>query len=190
MTKGAILAGGRIDAPTFRAVAVGTAGQAAALVFAYDGGSRGTRALGSGQIRRQLGLKLRAENGCNLVYVMWRLDPSPQIEVSVKINPGARTHAECATRGYSKITPDFRGPLPALNPGEQHWMHAEIVGDEMVVWADGQIAWQGRLPAQAPTMSGPSGIRSDNVGYRIIGFYAPAGTSGAAIPRCVIDGED
>ena len=190
VTKGAILQGGRVEAPTFRAVAVGTSGQAAAVVFAYDGSSRGTRALGSGQIRRQIGLKLRAENGCNLVYVMWRLDPSPQIEVSVKINPGARTHAECATRGYSKVTPDYRGPLAALNPGEQHWMQAEIVGDELVVWTDGQVAWQGRLPPQARQMSGPSGVRSDNVGYRILGFYAPAGASGAAIPRCVLDGED
>ena len=187
-TKGALLSGGRVEAPTFRGVALGTSGQAAAIVFAFEGSSKGTRALGSGQIRRQIGIKLKAANGCNLVYAMWRLDPSPQIEVSVKINPGSRTHAECGTRGYSKITPSYQGNVPSLNPGEQHWMQAEIVGDDMTVWVDGYVAWQGRLPAQARNVSGPSGLRSDNVGYRLLGFYAPAGPT--STPECVQGGED
>ena len=191
VTKGALLAGGRVEDPTFRGVAVGTSGQAAAIVFSYEGPSRGTRALGSGQIRRQIGLKLKAQDGCNLVYAMWRLDPRPRIEVSTKINPGSRTHAECGTRGYAKVNPDYQGNVPALSPGEQHWMQAEIVDDALAVWVDGQLAWQGQIPAQARYVDGPSGMRSDNIGYRILGFYAPRTRSAGSMSfECVHGGED
>ena len=32
--------------------------------------------------------KLRAEDACNLVYVMWRIEPQSRLVVSVKRNPG------------------------------------------------------------------------------------------------------
>jgi hypothetical protein len=190
VTRGALLSGGQVVAPTFRGVAVGTSGEAGVVDFIYDGESQGSRALASGQVRRQIGVKLRAMDGCNLVYAMWRLDPSPEVEVSVKINPGARTHAECGARGYTKIQPDYRGPLPTLTVGSRHWMWAEIFGDLLTIWIDDQIAWRGNLPAEARTVSGPSGLRSDNISYRILGYYAPRGGSGAVVPRCVHDGED
>src|SRR5262249_2345049 len=68
-----------VAVPTFRAVAPETAGDSASLEFVYRGETEKMRELGSGQLRRQLGLKLRAANGCNLVYAMWRLDPKPKL---------------------------------------------------------------------------------------------------------------
>src|ERR1700733_8662663 len=52
-----------VNVPTFRAVALGTTGEAVALNFTYQGNSKETRALASGELRRQIGLKLRAANG-------------------------------------------------------------------------------------------------------------------------------
>ena len=186
VTKGS-LQSGSVDSPTFRAVALGTSGEAVAINFVYRGRSQQTRALASGQVRRQIGLKLRAANGCNLVYVMWRLDPKPMLEMSIKHNPGARTHAECGAQGYTKLG---HAAAPALRSGDQHSMQAAITGDDLLVWIDGQLAWQGTLPAEARSFSGPSGFRSDNLAYDLVGIYAPAGQTGAAVPKCVTDGED
>ncbi|HSX22279.1 MAG TPA: hypothetical protein VLE97_05840 [Gaiellaceae bacterium] len=168
-------------------MAIGTAGDAAAIDFVYRGQSRGERALASGQIRRQIGLKLRAANGCNLVYAMWRFDPRPQLEVSVKINPGARTHAECGARGYTKLR-----PVPASEPvpGQRHTVAATIAGDELRAWIDGQLIWQGYLPAEARGLVGPAGLRSDNVAYDLQTIWATPGNTGHTAAHCLADGED
>src|SRR6266700_3617256 len=65
VTKGAI-AGGAIAEPTVRAFARGTSGDAAQISFKYGGESEGARALESGELRRQVGLKLRAADSCNV----------------------------------------------------------------------------------------------------------------------------
>jgi hypothetical protein len=54
VTKGK-LTGSRITVPTFRAVAPGSSGDAAAARFIVHGASAKARALASGQQRRQLG---------------------------------------------------------------------------------------------------------------------------------------
>lgn len=190
VTRGALLAGGSVNTPTFRAVAPATAGNDVGVQFVYAGRSAETRALASGGIRRQIGLKLRAMNGCNLVYAMWRLDPRPQIEVSTKINPGSRTHAECGARGYTKIPASYEGRLPPLTAGSQHWIYAQIVGDTLDAWVDGQLAWRGQLPQPARQISGPAGMRSDNVAYRVLTMWATPGHTSAGTPRCLTDGED
>lgn len=177
---------GGVSVPTFRAVALGTSGEAVALDFVYKGQSDETRALASGQLRRQLGLKLRAANGCNLVYVMWRLDPKPQLEISIKVNPGKRTHEECGANGYTKLKKSsYHTAVPALLAGEKHSLQAEIVGTELFAWIDGALAWRGDLPDEAKDMSGPSGIRSDNLAYDIASWSAPTGATAAEKPKCV-----
>jgi len=190
VTKGAIQSGGVVDVPTFRGVALGTAGDAARLDFVYRGHSRGDRALASGQIRRQIGLKLRAADGCNLIYAMWRLDRRPMLEVSVKINPGARTHAECGARGYTKIKPSSYDGVPDLTVGQSYSMSAQISGDELFAWIGGRVVWRGMLPYEARSMTGPSGLRSDNVAYNVVAFGAPSGSGAGAVPKCLVDGED
>ena len=88
VTDGAI---GTRDAPThltttsgsMRAVAPRTTGDGAELRFTYHGQTEARTKLANGEERTQVGIKLRAEDGCNLVYVMWRIDPTPKLAVSV-----------------------------------------------------------------------------------------------------------
>ena len=162
--------------PEVRAVSTTSGGDAASLTFKMHDWPTATKALRSGDVRHQLGLKLRAADGCNLVYVMWRLDPpKPSIEVQVKSNPGAATNDECGTSGYTRIKPDHRGKIPYASPGEQHTLQAEIHGDALTAWVDGNVAWTGELPAAARDLKGPAGIRSDNLAYEIVTFAAPPG---------------
>jgi len=175
VTKGALVKEQDVTVPTFRAVAPETAGDSASLEFVYRGETEKMRELGSGQMRRQLGLKLRAANGCNLVYAMWRLDPKPKLEVSLKLNPGAKNHEQCSTGGYTKVKPDRSSPLPDLVEGDTHTLAAEIKGDELIAWVDGKPAWRGKLPESARTLSGRAGVRSDNLAYTIKRFTAAPG---------------
>jgi hypothetical protein len=76
-----------------------SAAQNVAVKFTYLGPTREVAHLGNGEVRHQFGIKLKAQDICNLVYVMWNFD-SQKIAVSVKLNPGQRTHEECLDRGY------------------------------------------------------------------------------------------
>ena len=170
VTKGAIRdSGGELTVtdPTVRAVVAGSDGDRASLRFTYNGDTKKIVALGSGQIRKQIGIKLRAEDGCNLVYVMWRFEPKPGIEVQVKSNPGKSTHSECGTDGYIKIAPD--DPVPVSRPatGETHTLSATIKGDRLEASIDGDVVWKGKLDAAARDLDGPAGFRSDNVAAEI-----------------------
>ncbi len=174
----------RIDEPTVRAVAPTSHGDAAALEFTYGGDTAEQVALASGQIRRQLGLKLRAADGCNLVYVMWRLDPSPQVEVSTKVNPGARDHGDCGTRGYARLKPQKSEPPPALVAGASHTLSAEIVDEVLLARVDGRVVWRGALDARARSLRGPAGLRTDNVRISATLHVAPSPSPNGPIPGC------
>ena len=76
--------------PGVRAVVPGAQGSSARISFVYRGPTREVLPLRSGELRRQIGLKLRARDTCNLIYVMWHLAPDEGIRVQVKSNPGAR----------------------------------------------------------------------------------------------------
>jgi hypothetical protein len=184
VTKGAIDAGAVVQ-PTMRAYAPGMGGDAAELRFTFGGDTDAVRELASGQARRQVGLKLRAQDSCNVVYVMWRLDPAPKIDVSVKANPGKSTHEECGAEGYTKVKSTLRGvSVPAPSVGKAHSLRAEIIDDELAAWVDGRLVWQGRLPAQARVLKGPAGLRSDNVKLDGLALLAPHGDSDSVAPAC------
>jgi hypothetical protein len=169
-----------VDVPTMRLIAPGTIGESATMKFWFRGDTTDKTALASGAERRQLGLKLRAANGCNLVYVMWRLDPKPKLEVSVKSNPGMRTHEECGAEGYIKVKPaDKPLPVPPLRIGATHTLRAEIKGDTLTAWIDDAIAWSGSLPDEARALEGPAGVRSDNLAFDLVELVAPAGPDAA-----------
>jgi hypothetical protein len=72
----------------------------AQVQFTYLGATPNEVPLASGEMRRQFGLKLRAQDACNLVYAMWRIEPESKLVVSVKNNPGEHTSAQCGNRGY------------------------------------------------------------------------------------------
>ncbi len=171
-----------IREPTVRAYARGSTGDAAQLTFTFNGDADRARALANGELRRQMGLKLRAQDSCNVVYVMWRLDPKPKLEVSVKANPGKRTHEECGADGYTKIKPAAARPVPFLDVGATHTLRAEIVGDALYAWIDNALVWTGTLPPEAREIRGPAGMRSDNVKLDNISLAAPR--AGGAAQEC------
>ncbi len=187
VTKGE-LAGKSVEAPTMRGYALGASGDAAQVTFTYRGESFETRELASGQERRQIGLKLRAKDSCNVVYVMWRLDPTPKLDISVKLNPLARTHEECGANGYTKLKPVKKTFVPAFEVGATHSLRAEIAGNELFAWIDGKLLWQGQLPDGAKALAGPAGMRSDNVRFDLLELAAPR--SDATPPACKRDGSD
>ena len=175
VTKG-VLTDRAITDPTMRGYALGAGGDAAALTFTYRGESFETRELAGGQARRQIGIKLRAQDSCNVVYVMWRLDPTPKLDVSVKINPMKRTHDECGAEGYAKVKPRKKTFVPSFEFGKTHALRAEIVGDELYAWIDDKLLFQGTLPETARALKGPAGVRSDNVKFDLDAFAAPEGS--------------
>lgn len=189
-TKGAAKVGGTITDPTMRAFARGAAGDAAALEFVYRGDTEIVRELASGGARRQLGLKLRAQNGCNLVYVMWRLDPKPRIEVSIKRNRGDVTHEDCGADGYTKLKARKSASVPVLAAGDKHTLRATISGDELTAWIDERVAWRGTLPRSARDLAGPVGIRSDNLAFDLVGFSAATVDASRPVPACSAEGSD
>jgi hypothetical protein len=136
---------------------------AAEIRFVYRGPSTVEKPLASGELRRQIGLRLRARDACNVVYVMWHIEPTHRIEVSVKANPELDTHAKCGDRGYSFVRPSWSSDgEKAVRIGEQHALRAAILGHDLQVTADGRLCWKGRLPDAAFTFDGPAGVRSDN----------------------------
>lgn len=165
LTQGRIEARGpgrfRVAVGAMRATA-GTSGDAAEVAFTYGGPSPTTNLLADGELRRQIGLKLRAQDTCNTLYVMWHIEPSPGIFVTLKRNAGSSTHARCGDRGYVELAPNASAPVDPIRPGQAHRLRAEMHGDQLEVIADGRLAWKGRVPSAALELDGPAGIRSDN----------------------------
>lgn len=151
--------------PKMRAQTEGREGDAAELDFVYLGPTEEVAPLASGERRRQLGLKLRARDGCNVLYVMWRIEPEPDLVVSRKANPGMERHAECGTRGYRRLRPATYTPPPPLVVGARHRLRARVEEKRLRVWIDGALVWEGELDEAAARMRGPVGVRSDNVAF-------------------------
>ena len=152
----------RIDDAKVRAVARRAAAGIAELRFTYLGPSARQLPLASGEMRSQIGLKLRAEDGCNLLYAMWRIAPKPGVVVSLKRNPGQHRSDDCGNGGYTNLRPKRGARIEAFRVGEHHAIRAEQRGDELRVLVDGQLAWEGALPPEATSLQGPPGFRSDN----------------------------
>jgi hypothetical protein len=173
VTKGVVRqtgAGLRIDDPTVRAVAQGAHGDEAELSFVYAGPTARTAALASGAQRRQVGLKLRAADGCNLVYVMWRLDEG--VVVSIKRNPGDRTHADCGAGGYRTVRAQRQVRVAAPTVGTSYRLQASIVDGELIARLDDREVWRGRLGSMSRGLHGPPGLRTDNVALDQVEFRA------------------
>jgi hypothetical protein len=151
-----------VDAPKMRAYVNQWTTQSAELRFTYLGGTSTESKLGSGAIRRQFGLKLHAQDPCNLVYAMWRVDPESRLVVSVKRNPEQHTSAECGNRGYVNIKPRKASAVPRLESGQSHILRAEMSDADLRVFVDNHEVWAGDVGPDAAKLDGPVGIRSDN----------------------------
>lgn len=131
--------------------------------FTYLGPTKEVSRLGNGEVRSQFGIKLRAQDTCNIVYIMWHFAPAQGIAVSVKRNPGQVTHEDCLDRGYlNGIKPRVSASPPPVHPDQPHTLSASMNGSNLTVIADGKLVWAGDLGRVALEFDGPVGLRSDN----------------------------
>jgi len=162
-----------IESASSRAVAFSSDGRSAAIRFRYLGPSANSKPLASGELRRQIGLKLRSLNQCNLLYAMWHIEPDSNISVSMKQNPGQSTHEACDAHGYTTIKPTAATRRPKPGIGEWHELRATLKGYDLTLIADGAVAWQGTLPRTFDPIDGPSGLRTDNARFEFTFFAGP-----------------
>ena len=134
----------------------------AELAFHYLGPTAKDEPWASGEIRRQIGLKLRAQDTCNVIYAMWHIAPRAGLEVSVKSNPGQHEHAQCSDHGYTFLQPSFLSEPARVEVGSSHRLRAQLSGSRVLVYVDDVLSWAGELPEQALALHGPAGVRSDN----------------------------
>jgi len=153
-----------INSASSRAVVTGSDDSVGVLRFEYLGPSAGETKLASGNVRRQLGIKLRAEDSCNVIYVMWGIEPQPGLVVSMKVNEGKTTHAQCGVKGYKLIPATFEKPVAPIRVGEPRTLAAKLDENrKLTVRVDGDVVWEGIAFPAAKTMYGYTGIRTDNV---------------------------
>jgi hypothetical protein len=152
----------RVDTGGMRAVVAGERSDAVELSFVYQGPSSSTSPLASGELRRQIGIKLRAQDDCNVVYVMWHVDPSPGVYVSIKRNPGQAVHLQCGAHGYVNLKSALSAQAPRVLPGERHVLRAVLSGAQLQAFADGVLVFSSTLPQDLLTFDGPPGVRSDH----------------------------
>jgi len=164
-----------VESASSRAVAFNSDGRSAAIRFRYLGPSANAKPLASGELRRQIGLKLRSLNQCNLLYAMWHIEPDSNISVSTKQNPGQSTHEACGAHGYTTIRPTAATRRPKPGVGEWHELRATLKGSDLTLIADGAIAWRGTLPPTFDSIDGPSGLRTDNARFEFT-FFTPPGS--------------
>jgi hypothetical protein len=185
VTNGEIttLTNGRLSIATASSravVQIATAPSVAEIRFQYLGPSESAKPLASGEMRRQIGLKLRAQDQCNLLYVMWHIEPDAKFGVSVKRNPGQSTHEQCDAHGYVTIRPRVSTTLPQIKPGESHTLRAALDGDALTVTADGRVVWNGPVGNGIADIDGPVGLRTDNARFVFDYFVRPPAPGGAS----------
>jgi hypothetical protein len=162
-----------VEVPKMRAYTKRLASDALELRFTYLGATETQEALGSGRTREQLGLKLHAEDPCNLIYIMWRIQPRSELVVSVKSNPGLHSSSACSNHGYRNVRPRMSGVLPRLKPGDAHRLSVEMRGRQLTVLVDDVPTWQGAVDDSAAHLQGPAGVRSDNVHFEFLLAASP-----------------
>jgi len=176
-----------INTPSARAIVqIPIASGVAEIRFTYLGPSEGSKPLASGEMRRQVGLKLRALNQCNLLYVMWHIEPDTKVAVSIKRNPGQSTHEQCDAHGYTTVRPRVSTPLPRVLPGESRTLRAVLTGDDLTVTADTKIVWEGSIGNGLANINGPVGLRTDNARFEF--DYAAMPAANGSTTRCESSG--
>jgi hypothetical protein len=195
VTEGAIgqLSGTRlsVDAAKMRAYLNTPTQQSVDAHFTYMGPTANEVRLGSGELRRQFGLKLRAQDACNLVYVMWRIQPASKVVVSVKSNPLQHSSSQCGNRGYRNIKPRHASEVGDLLPGVPRTLRAEMRDAELRVFVDNSLVWEGSLGSAVQGLEGPVGVRSDNARLVIeLRAGEPLGATAQHPPACRANSED
>jgi hypothetical protein len=177
----------RVTTSGMRGVIAGDLSRSVEIAFVFRGASKDAVPLANGEMRQQIGLKLRAKDTCNVIYVMWHIAPDKGVHVAVKSNPGLVTHAECSDHGYINLESKVSVAAPEIRANQAHTLRADIDGTSLRVHADGVEVWRGALPDEAFAFDGPAGARSDN-GKFDFELRIPGGGKPAA--RCVDSGTE
>lgn len=143
------------------------------IVFEYLGPSKAESALASGDVRRQLGLKLQAQDSCNVIYVMWPVDGARELVVTSKVNRGQSAHAQCGVKGYQALTPLKSRPVAPIVVGQPRRLEASIDKRMLAVHVDGQLVWRGDAGPRTADLFGYPGLRTDNVRMRFAWLVEP-----------------
>lgn len=149
-----------IQVPKSRIYFPGSDGRLGRIKFTYDGHSEETADFASGRSRAQIGLKLRAQDSCNVLYVMWRIDPEQRIMVSSKSNPDDHLNRQCGNAGYANLRPTEVTHPPLVKPGEPHTLGAHLEDGILQVFVDEKLVWKGDVGTLG--YEGVTGLRSDN----------------------------
>lgn len=180
-----------IETPITRAVWQDSDGERGGIEIEYLGPTTQQTPAASGRVLRQIGLRLRGQDPCNAIYVMWPVEPEARLRVMTKINEGLSTFAECGARGYRSIVPQSSADVAPLRIGEARRLEAMIVDDLLTVTVDGRVVWTGRITAAAAKLSGYTGLRTDNVRMRVrwldplpSGAQGKAGDAARPTPTC------
>ena len=167
----------RVDSTKMRAVLGWSGKPEAEIRLRYLGETQERSLLRSGAERTQIGLKLKAQDDCNVVYVMWRISPVSSLVVSVKSNPGEHRHSECGNSGYTNMNGTLKRPIPKIEEGSEHSLRAALDGSALVVYADSAVVWEGNIGDDALHFDGPVGLRSDNARFDFRFFAHPASSA-------------
>ena len=152
-----------VSTKEMRATLKFTTEQTATVKFTYLGPTKDATRPASAKVLSQFGIKLRAQNDCNAIYIMWRFAPDQKIAVSIQRNPGKRTHSEYLDRGYiNNLKPRLSDTPPPVAPNQPHVLTVTMSDSDLSVTADNKLVWWGDLGPVALTLRGPVGLRSDN----------------------------
>ena len=152
-----------VSTKEMRATLKFTTEQTATVKFTYLGPTKDVSRPGTAKVLSQFGIKLRAQNDCNVIYVMWRFSPDQKIAISIQRNPGKRTHAECLDRGYiNNLKPRLSDSPPPVEPNQPHVLTVSMSDSDLSVTTDNKLVWWGDLGPVALSLKGPVGVRSDN----------------------------
>lgn len=151
-----------VSSKEFRATLDVATQQHVVLHFKYLGPTEEIAHLQNGEVRHQLGIKLKAQDICNVVYVMWNFD-TQKIDIGVKRNPGLRTSHECGDNGYHAGFghANINQPDPVV-VDKWYTFQADLGDKHLKVLLDGKLMWEGDLSDDQSIFTGPVGVRSDN----------------------------
>lgn len=159
-----------IEAPITRGIWPGTDGERAGIEVEVIGPTGQQAPAASGRVLQQVGLKLRAQDPCNVLYVMWPAAPATGLRVLVKANEGRSAFAQCGAKGYATLRPDATAGFAPLRAGEPRRLEAFIADRHLSVAIDGHTVWSGAIGAAAAALAGPAGFRTDNLRVQLRAF--------------------
>lgn len=152
-----------INHPSVRAVKDDSEGIAeTTLHFRYDGPTEEKKPLGSGEIRHQMGVKLYAADGNNVVYCMWRFDPDEP-------TPAGNVQVQVKWEGEYYPADEIYSMSKQLAPevGRVYRLRAAVDNEVVRVWIMDEPVWVGALPEDImrnlKLQRGLIGLRADNV---------------------------